>query len=143
MKLIKSNLLPQSSFFNGFFDDDRLWNPDLEGWFNAVPAVNIKEDDDAFKLELAAPGMNKKDFKIDIENGMLMISSEKSQETEKEEDNFTRREFSYRGFNRSFRLPDFILEDKIKAEYKDGLLRLSLPKNKKVKLDNKKEILVG
>lgn len=143
MKLIKSNLLPQSSFFNSFFDDDRLWNPDLEAWSNAVPAVNIKENEDAFNLELAVPGMKKKDFKIDIDNGMLMISSEKSHETTKEEENFTRKEFSYSGFNRSFRLPDYILEDKIKAEYKDGLLMLTLPKDKKVKLDSKKEILVG
>ena len=144
MKLIRSSLLPRTpSFFNDFFDDDRLWNPDFNDWTNTLPAANITEEKDAFTLELAAPGMKKEDFKIDLDNGLLVISSEKTDDKKEDKENFTRREFSYNAFSRSFRLPEFVLEDKIKANYSDGVLTLTLPKDKKAKLDTKKEILVG
>ena len=78
--------------------------------------------------------MKKDDFKIDLENQMLTISSEIKEETEETENNYTRREFVYTSFNRSFTLPKSIVAEKIKADYKDGTLKISLPKNKETKL---------
>ncbi len=93
-----------------------------------IPAVNIKEENDKFVLEMAAPGMNKDDFKIDLDNYQLTISSEQKKEKKEKEDNYTRREFVYSSFSRSFTLPKTIDIDKIKADYKNGILSLTLPK---------------
>ena len=93
-----------------------------------IPAVNIKEENDKFVLEMAAPGMNKDDFKIDLDNYQLSISSEQKKEKKEKEDNYTRREFVYSSFSRSFTLPKTIDIDKIKADYKNGILSLTLPK---------------
>ena len=144
MKIVRSNLLPNAStFFNNFFDDDHFWNPDFNGWSDTIPAANIVEKEDSFLLELAAPGMKKSDFKIDVNNGMLAISSEKKEEKKEEGERFTRKEFSYNSFTRSFRLPEFVEPDKIEAKYDDGMLRLTLPKNVNYIEDAKKEIIVG
>ena len=78
--------------------------------------------------------MKKDDFKIDLENQVLTISSEIKEETEETENNYTRREFVYNSFSRSFTLPKSIVSEKIKADYKDGILKISLPKNKETKL---------
>ena len=93
-----------------------------------IPAVNIKEENDKFILEMAAPGMNKDDFKINLDNYQLTISSEQKKEKKEKEDNYTRREFVYSSFSRSFTLPKTIDIDKIKADYKNGILLLTLPK---------------
>jgi len=93
-----------------------------------IPAVNIKEENDKFILEMAAPGMNKDDFKINLDNYQLTISSEQKKEKKEKEDNYTRREFVYSSFSRSFTLPKTIDIDKIKADYKNGILSLTLPK---------------
>lgn len=93
-----------------------------------IPAVNIKEENDKFVLEMAAPGMNKDDFKINLDNYQLTISSEQKKEKKEKEDNYTRREFVYSSFSRSFTLPKTIDIDKIKADYKNGILSLTLPK---------------
>ncbi|MBE9481831.1 MAG: Hsp20/alpha crystallin family protein [Bacteroidetes bacterium] len=114
-----------------------------------MPAANIIENKDSFELEIAAPGMNKKDFKINLDNNILTILSEreskKEEKSEKNEDNvsYTRREFIYSSFNRSFTLPKSIELDKIKADYKNGILNISLPKKDEEKLNVKKEILVS
>jgi HSP20 family protein len=103
---------------------------------NTVPAVNIKETEDAFHLEVAAPGMNKDDFRIEINNNILTISSEKeSQKEEKDEKgHYTRKEFSYQSFKRSFTLPDRIVNlDKVEAKYSDGILRINIPKKEEAK----------
>lgn len=93
-----------------------------------IPAVNIKEENDKFVLEMAAPGMNKDDFKINLDNYQLTISSEHKKEKKEKEDNYTRREFVYSSFSRSFTLPKTIDVEKIKADYKNGILLLTLPK---------------
>ena len=93
-----------------------------------IPAVNIKEENDKFVLEMAAPGMKKDDFQINLDNYQLTISSEKSEKNEEKKDNYTRREFMYSTFSRSFTLPKTIDVDKIKADYKNGILTLTLPK---------------
>ena len=130
MNLIKFHRHP---FYNGLLNDfeNDLFKPKNN---SDVPAVNIQEDEKQFLLELAVPGMKKDDFKIDLENQVLTISSEIKEETEETENNYTRREFVYTSFSRSFTLPKSIVAEKIKADYKDGILKISLPKNKETKL---------
>ncbi|MDP2721592.1 MAG: Hsp20/alpha crystallin family protein [Bacteroidales bacterium] len=106
-----------------------------------VPSVNIIENDQNFVLELAAPGKTKEDFKVNIENQLLTISSEMKEENKEEKTNYTRREFLYNGFSRSFNLPKNILIDEVSADYNSGILRLTLPKREETKLN--REIKIG
>lgn len=99
-----------------------------------IPAVNIQENEKQFIIEVAVPGMKKDDFKINLDNQVLTISKEEKEQKEEKKDNYTRREFVYNSFSRSFRLPKTILVDKIKADYKDGILLIALPKDEKVTL---------
>lgn len=100
-----------------------------------LPAVNIKETDDHFEVEMAAPGMTKKDFKIELQDNTLIISSEKQDMREEQgKEQYTRREFSYQSFQRVFNLPKEVVdEDKIKASYDNGVLHLLIPKKEEVK----------
>ena len=99
-----------------------------------VPAVNILESADNFEVEVAAPGMEKQDFKIQLDNNTLTISSKKEQSQEKKEENYTRREFSYQSFQRTFLLPrDVVNDEGIVAKYENGVLRLTIPKKEEVK----------
>jgi HSP20 family protein len=99
-----------------------------------LPAVNIKEGKDDFQIEVAAPGMEKKDFKIDLENDQLTISSERKNEKEEKDDSYTRREFSYQSFSRTFTLPEHLVDgEKISAKYADGILRIIVPKKEEAK----------
>lgn len=94
-----------------------------------VTPVNIKETDNAFTVELMAPGKKKEDFNIELDNDLLTISSEfKTERSEQEEGRYTRREFSYSSFRRTFTLPETVKEDEITASYEDGILRIALPK---------------
>jgi HSP20 family protein len=103
--------------------------------------VNIKESTDEFEVELAAPGLDKKDFNIELNNDMLTISSEKKIENEiKEGQQFARREFSYQSFSRSFTLPNTVDNDKIRAKYENGILRVSIPKKDEAKPKPVKQI---
>lgn len=138
------NYLP--SFF------DRFWNNELMDWNRSnfsstntsLPAVNVKETDDDFVIELAAPGMNKKDFKISFNNNILTISSEIKDEKEEKEDNYTRKEFSYQSFQRSFTVPDNMVNgDKISAKYNEGILNIVLPKREEVKPQPEREIKIS
>ncbi len=132
---------------------DRFFEGDMMDWNNAnyagsnstLPAVNIKEDADEYQLELAAPGMKKDDFNLNYENGRLTISSERRDESEeKEGETVTRREFSYQSFNRSFTVPENIVDaDKIKASYNDGILNIRLPKKDEVKPKPAKAIKIS
>ena len=98
------------------------------------PAANIIENENDFSIELAVPGMSKEDFNIKLEDDILTISSEQKEMEEKDEKNFTRREFRYDGFSRSFTLPEIVDQEKIKADYKNGVLNLMLPKSKEAKV---------
>lgn len=124
MALIKRYDLPSlwSNWMTDFFDDDIIQNR------NWNPAVNVKEKDNAFEVELAAPGLSREDLKIDIENKVLTISSEKKEEKTDKDNGYTRKEFSYNAFRRSFTLPENINEEQIKASYQDGILKLNIPK---------------
>ena len=139
MSLIKTNgnIFPA---LPTIFDD--LFSRELFNWGNnnfsststTVPSVNIKETKDNFEVEVAAPGMNKKDFNVTLDGNLLTISSSKQQKDEKAESNYTRREFSYQSFQRSFELSKEVVDvDKINARYENGLLHLTIPKKEEVK----------
>jgi HSP20 family protein len=107
-----------------------------------IPAVNIKETKDQYEVEVAAPGMRKQDFKVQLEGNVLTISSEKSSEVEnKEDERYTCREFSYQSFSRTFTLQKDVVDlEKIQARYQDGLLLLHIPKKESAKLKQPKMI---
>ena len=107
-----------------------------------IPDANVIETEKEFKIELAAPGLEKKDFKIEVDKEVLTISVEKEEMKKEDKDNFRRREFSYNSFFRSFRLPENLLSDKIDAHYENGILKLVLPKKEVTVLKTKKEIKV-
>ncbi len=122
----KTNVLP--SFVNDFF---KPWNDWFDNGFERtllVPAVNITENEKEYHISVAAPGMKKEDFKIDLHGNLLTISSEKETTTEETKKHFNRREYNYASFRRSFNLPDEVKADKIEAKYEDGILKLLLPK---------------
>ena len=127
MALIRQSNWPTfgSSMLSDFFDDDRF-----SPWFrnSNVPAVNVKETDKTFEVEVAAPGFNKKDFNISVDSGLLTVSAERREEKEKKDDNYTRREFGYASFSRAFNLPTNTNEEDISAKYEDDILRLSIAK---------------
>jgi HSP20 family protein len=118
--------------------EDRFWNTRVN-----LPAVNIIEKDDKFLIEMAAPGLRKEDFKINIENGILQIDSESQREVDEEKDNYTRKEFNYSSFSRSFTLPENASEENIAANYENGVLKLKLQKLKSGTSHKKKQILIA
>ena len=97
-----------------------------------IPAVNIKEDQDAYHIELAAPGMRKDDFTLTLDNGKLTVATER-QEQHEEKGQYTKREFSYHAFSRSFLLPETCQQDQINARYADGILYIDFPKKEEAK----------
>jgi HSP20 family protein len=108
----------------------------LADWRNTVPAVNISEDQNNYMLSLAAPGMKKDDFKVDLEGDTLTIHAEKESEKEDSSRRFTRREYEYRSFSRSFTLPEGVDKEKIDARYENGVLQLTLTKKEEAKKKN-------
>lgn len=99
----------------------------------STPKVNIRETKDDYFVDMAVPGFKKEDFNIDLDNDALSISAEQKVDDENTEDNFTRREFGYASFKRTFTLPDSIEDSKIKAKYEDGILSIQLPKREEAK----------
>lgn len=99
----------------------------------SLPKTNIKETADAYFVEMAVPGMKKDDFEIHLENQMLSISAETKEEKQENNENYTRREFGYSSFKRTFTLPEHIEESKIKANYNEGILSVELPKKEEAK----------
>lgn len=140
MSIIKRNGSQFSNhpgFFNDFLTKD-LWNWGLENSSltgTNIPAVNIRENNENFLVEMAAPGMNKNDFKVELHGNTLTIASEKNFEEEtNEEERYSRREFSYQSFTRIFTLPKDVVDgDKIEAKYENGLLRLVIPKKEEAR----------
>ena len=130
-------------FFEGNMMDWNNWN--YAGTNSTLPAVNVAENKDEYKIDVAAPGMTKGDFKLNYENGRLTITSEKKNEKEeKDGDVVTRREFSYQSFQRSFTVPESIVNaDKISAKYDNGILHVTLPKREEVKPKPAKEIKIS
>jgi HSP20 family protein len=148
MSLIKrENYLPAwSNFFNDFMNRDWYdWsNQNYSHTNTTIPSVNIKENDTEFEVEMAAPGMVKEDFRIELNNSLLTISSEKQSENQSGEgENVTRREFSYQSFSRSFTLPAIVETDKITAKYDSGILKVNIPKKEEAKPKPLKQIQVS
>lgn len=137
MNIVKVNPFLQGKSFTNLLDD--VYNrsiSDLVGSDFAVttPSVNVSEDNENVVLEVAAPGLDKKDFNITVEKDQLIISATKEAQAEdKEEGKWTRKEFNYQSFKRSFHLSDKIETDKIEAEYNNGILKLVLPKKEEAK----------
>lgn len=142
--LVKRNGVSLPTLVNDFFDNDFF---DLNGDFFKVgtkfnPSVNVLETEKDFKIEVAAPGLEKKDFKVEVDSGILTISAEKEEETKEEKKNYSRREFSYNKFSRSFQVPDNSIPEKIDAKYENGVLNIVLPKKEVTVSKAKKEIKV-
>ena len=135
MTLVRfSNQMP--SLFDRFLENDFFdWsNRNFSKTNTTIPAVNIKEDEDGFKVEMSAPGLEKDDFKIELNNSLLTISCEKQEENENvENEKYSRKEFSYQSFTRSFNLPEMVENDKIEAKYENGILKVSIPKKEEAK----------
>jgi len=118
-----------TNVFNDFFSPwtDLLTEPVLERALT-VPAVNITENEKSYQLSVAAPGLKKEDFNVDVDGNMLTISAEKEENKEEKDEQYTRKEYNYSSFSRTFTLPNEIKQNAIEAEYKDGVLHLMLPK---------------
>ena len=161
MSLVKSSkrrspiagesIMSQDPFFSdlmdtrrGIFNLNRIFNGDFENDLNLVPALNVKDNKKNYEVELAAPGLAKNDFNITVDDGILTISAEKEQKSEEEKEGFVRKEFSYNSFSRSMILPDSVDEDKdIKAQYLDGVLKLTLHKKEGAKAKSPKKVNVS
>ncbi len=129
-----SNQYP--SLFDRFFDNDLFdWSTrNFSNTNTTLPSVNIKESDEDFEVEVAAPGLNKNDFRIELSHDQLTVSSERENENEtKKGQQFTRREFSYQSFSRSFTLPETVESEKITAKYENGILKVIIPKKHEAK----------
>ncbi|MEJ5303042.1 MAG: Hsp20/alpha crystallin family protein [Bacteroidales bacterium] len=108
-----------------------------------LPAVNIVETGTSFEIEVAAPGFTKDDFKVDVHNNVLTISSQKEEKKEEEGKNYRRREFAYASFERSFTLPDIVDADKITASHKDGILKVIIPKKEEAQEKPARQIKIS
>lgn len=134
-----------NSLLENFFDDFNLMRG--SDFLSSMPSVNIREDNDNYYVDVAAPGLTKEDFNVSLDNHVLTISAEKEEEHKDQGDQekaggqqYTRREFNYTSFQRSFNLPDTVDEDKIGAEYKEGVLNLTMPKKDEAKPKPQKSI---
>ena len=138
----KETLIP--SVFSDFFDTDRFFSPrwSEREFAETLPAVNIKENGKQFNIEFAAPGFGKSDFKINVEDDVLTISAEKQEEKKDESERYTKKEFNYSSFSRSFTLPQNANGEKVDAKYENGILKLTLPKKEETKVSSRKEIKV-
>jgi HSP20 family protein len=144
MNLVKRN--PNSTnLFPSVMDElfkDMMGGTQLN--HKTIPPVNIRETEDAYSVELMAAGLKKEDFNIEVDKDLLTISAEiKSENTTQEEGKFTRREFSYSSFRRSFTLPETVKEDDINASYQDGVLKITLPKKEEALPKPKRMIEIG
>lgn len=141
MSIVRRNNLMFPTLMNEFFKPD--WFGGMERFENTLPAVNIKETETDFELELAIPGRKKEDFNVEIDNSVMTISMEAKTEDEVSQEHFTRKEFSYRSFTRSFTLPETVNEDKIEASYIDGILKFRLPKREEALPKPKRTVAIG
>ena len=136
----RNMLMPtMETLFNGFFNND-LVSRDYAGY---VPSVNITEKEDKYCIEVSAPGFDKSDFNVVVEDGLLKISGEHRSENETDETSFVRKEFNYGSFTRQFNLKDVVDIDNIVAKYENGILRLELAKNEKSMAKNVKQIEIA
>jgi HSP20 family protein len=137
-------ILKDRSFFPGIADEffGRDFLPNLFEFQTGInmPSVNIIEGKEDFRIEGAAPGLEKGDFKINLENNVLTISSEKEEKSEEKEERYMRREFSYTSFRRSFSLPQTVEAEKTTANHNNGVLTITIPKREEAKVKPAKQI---
>lgn len=134
------------SLLSDFFADDFFRLPFLSSRFQGatLPSVNIKETDDAFQVEVAAPGMKREDFKVELDNNVLRISSESQSQGNDKGDAYLRKEFSYQAFERTFELRgDYVESGGIQARYADGILQINLPKKEQVRKKPARQIKIA
>jgi HSP20 family protein len=142
MTLVRFNQKPADkraqSFFEDFFNQfpSRILNDDFGNSTTAAP-VNIRENEKAYTIEVIAPGMDKGDFKVSMDNNLLTITAEKKTEANKEGERLVRREFTYRSFARTFTMDDSIQSDHIQAKYENGVLVIELPKKEEAVIQPK------
>lgn len=135
MTLVKNNTKIANQIFDDlFFNFPTVWGRDTQSYNLNVPAVNIHETNEAYHIELNAPGRNKEDFKILVENNLLTISFEKTNQTEEKNYKTIRREFALNSFKRSFSLDEKVNADGIAAKYENGILQILIPKKEEIKL---------
>jgi HSP20 family protein len=140
MTLVKFNPAQKNNAVNPWFNDvfDSFFNESFsDRLITRVPAVNIAENDNEFHIELAVPGLKKEDFKISLDKNVLSVSAEKKTENNQEGKKFSKREYSYNSFVRSFTLPDSADQSNINAEYVDGILKLSVAKKEEAKFQSR------
>lgn len=140
----RNRLVPAlfEDFFNERFFDSPFFKVNGSNG-SLVPDVNVIENPANFQIEIAAPGLDRNDFKVEVANGLLNISAEKKEEKNEEGKNYTRKEFSYNSFSRSFQLPDNLVADDVDAKYDNGVLRLTLPKKELSEPEQAKQVTVG
>jgi HSP20 family protein len=141
MNLIKRSTVPFPSIIDELLKPD--WLGGMQSFNHNVPAVNIKETDSSFGIELAAPGKTKEDFNIEIDHNVLTISSEEKAEKEETQGKYTRKEFNYSSFRRAFTLPETVNTDSINATYENGVLYVALPKKEEALPKPKRLIEIG
>ena len=136
---------PVPSLFNRLFDTefDSFLSKNYSSTNTTLPSVNVKETEEDYQIEFAAPGYKKNDFNIELNNDVLTISSEKVIENEDKDKDYTKKEFSYESFSRSFNLPELVEGEKIKATYKDGILNIVIPKKEEAKPKPIKQIKIS
>ena len=126
------------------FGLDDLFDDEFFSTKTSLPAMNVKEHEDDFEIEFAVPGFDKEDFEVSIEDDILHVSAEKSMENMEDEDDYTRKEFSYSSFNRTFQLPKSVdISKEAKANYKNGVLKLRLVKDQKALKAQRKHIKIA
>lgn len=120
--------LSNGSWLSSFFDNDRFFDTSFLRT-QSVPAANINETDKSFEISLAAPGLSRKDFNVSLVDRVLTIACEKNEEKETKDGDFTRQEYNYSSFSRSFAVPDNVRDEEVNARYEDGVLKITLAKN--------------
>jgi HSP20 family protein len=140
MTLVKFGKEQRNNVVNPFFNDvysllnDSFLNERSATW---TPAVNIAETQNEFEVQLAVPGLKKEDLKINLDKNVLSVSADKKTETVDENKKFTKREYSYNSFSRSFTLPQSADSSKIEADYTDGILKLTIAKKEEAKFQSR------
>ncbi|MDO8898119.1 MAG: Hsp20/alpha crystallin family protein [Bacteroidales bacterium] len=143
MNLIRFNQHP-ANFLSELMEDlDKNFFTRQQENRGMMPSVNIRETEESFMLDMAAPGLKKEDFKINLDNNVLTISSELKTESEEKNERFVRKEFYFNAFSRSFTLPKTVDLEKIKADYTDGILSIALPKREDAKIAINREIAIS
>jgi len=143
MSLIKFNKsgFPWNNNLVDLFERDSIFDEDFFNLEKSMPAMNVKEHENDFEIELASPGFEKKDFEITMKDDVLEVSAQKSKEEKEKDDDYTRKEFNYRSFRRSLQLPKTVDDSKdVKATYKNGILKLQLMKKEEAKRKVKRKI---